>query len=123
MRALVVDDSRAARSLIGRILRELGFEVVEAGEGEEALQLLNGRTSFTVVIVDWNMPVMNGFEFLVAARSDARFQDVPFIMCTSETELNQMVRALEAGANEYIMKPFTSEILQGKLELLGILVS
>ncbi|MEO7998704.1 MAG: response regulator [Gemmatimonadaceae bacterium] len=120
MRALVVDDSRAARSLIGRMLRELGFDVVDAAQGVEAMEHLVSGTPFDLAVVDWNMPTMNGLDFVRTARADARFQEVPIVMCTSETEIQQMIRALEAGANEYIMKPFTAEILRGKLELIGL---
>ena len=123
MRVLVVDDSRAARSLIGRMVRELGFEVVEAAQGREALEQLVAHAPIDLVLVDWNMPEMDGFEFVVAARADGRFDTVPVVMCTSETEMSQVVRALEAGASEYIMKPFTKDILRGKLELLGLLVA
>ena len=120
MRALVVDDSRAARSLIGRMLRELGFDVVDAAQGLEAMEHLTTESPFDLAVVDWNMPTMNGLDFVRAARADDRFQSMPIVMCTSETEVQQMIRALEAGANEYIMKPFTAEILRGKLELVGL---
>lgn len=120
MRALVVDDSKAARRLIGRMVRELGFDVIEAAQGKEALEQLVTHAPIDVALVDWNMPEMNGLEFLLAARADGRFASIPFVMCTSETEMSQMVRALLAGASEYIMKPFTKDILQGKLELIGV---
>lgn len=120
MRALVVDDSRAARSLIGRMLREIGYDVTDAAQGQEALEHLRSDKPYDVALVDWNMPTMNGLEFLQAARADERFQQVPIVMCTSETEINQVVRALEAGATEYVMKPFTIDILRGKLEMIGL---
>lgn len=119
MRALVVDDSRAIRVVIGRLLKELGFEVVEAGNGREALARLH-ESRPDVILVDWNMPEMNGFEFLVAVREEAAFTDVPLMMVTTETEVNQMSRALEAGANEYVMKPFSREALVEKLSVLGV---
>ena len=123
MRVLVVDDSRAARSLIGRMMRELGFDVVEAAQGREALDHLESNAPVDLALVDWNMPEMNGLEFVVAARADQRYQAMPIVMCTSETEVSQMTRALGAGASEYIMKPFTKEILRGKLDLLGMPVA
>ena len=123
MRALVVDDSKAARSLIGRMVREMGFEVVEAANGREALQRLAEGGPVDLALVDWNMPEMNGLDFVVAARADRRFIDVPLVMCTSETEMSKVVQALDAGASEYIMKPFNKDALRGKLELLGLLLA
>ena len=120
MLALVVDDSRAARSLISRMIRELGFDVVEAAQGREAMEKLNANATIDLALVDWNMPEMNGLDFVLAARADSRFQALQIVMCTSETEIGQVTRALEAGASEYIMKPFTIDILRGKLELLGL---
>ncbi|MFN8545614.1 MAG: response regulator [Candidatus Binatia bacterium] len=119
MRALVVDDSRAIRVVIGRLLREVGFEVVEAGNGREGLERLKeGRPD--VILVDWNMPEMNGFEFVVAVRAQSAWDDVPLMMVTTETETEQMARALEAGANEYVMKPFSRDALLEKLAVLGV---
>lgn len=123
MRVLIVDDSRAARSIITRMMREFGFDIVEAAQGREALEQLVAHAPIDLALVDWNMPEMNGFEFVVAARADERFNTVPIVMCTSETEISQMIRALEAGASEYIMKPFTKDVLRGKLELLGLPVT
>jgi two-component system chemotaxis response regulator CheY len=105
------------------MMRELGFEVVEAAQGREALDHLVADAPIDLALVDWNMPEMNGLEFVVAARADHRFQTMPIVMCTSETEISQMVRALDAGASEYIMKPFTKDILRGKLDLLGVPVA
>ncbi len=123
MRVLVVDDAKAARMFVGRMMRELGFEVIEAAHGREALEQLVTNAPIDLALVDWNMPEMNGREFVVAARAGARFQKFPIVMCTSETEMSQVIRALEADASEYIMKPFTTDILRGKLELLGVPVT
>ncbi len=82
--------------------------------GRETLDL-------SVVLVDWNMPEMNGLEFVKAIRADAKYGAVPLMMAADETETDQMFRALEAGANEYLMKPFTDEAIAGKLRLLGVL--
>jgi two-component system chemotaxis response regulator CheY len=120
VRALVVDDSRAIRSIIGKTVKELGFEVLEAGHGEQALACLAVSGRVELVLVDWNMPEMNGFEFLLAARANPEWNDTIIIMVTTETEMAQMQRALEAGANEYIMKPFTKDILREKLQLVGL---
>jgi two-component system chemotaxis response regulator CheY len=121
VRALIVDDSRAMRLILTRILGELGFETVDAQNGREALACVAAAGQFDVALVDWNMPEMNGYDFLVALRADAAYRALPVIMVTTETETTQVVRALEAGANEYIMKPFTKDIIRGKLDLLQIL--
>jgi two-component system chemotaxis response regulator CheY len=119
MQALVIDDSRATRAVVKRLLAQLGYEVVEAADGREGLERLNERKP-RVVLVDWNMPVMNGLEFIRAVRADARYRDLAILMVTTESEASQVVRALAAGANEYVMKPFTPDILLDKLALLGV---
>jgi two-component system chemotaxis response regulator CheY len=120
VRALVVDDSRAIRRIIGNILRELGYDVLEAGHGLEALAQLEAHGCPDLILVDWNMPEMNGLEFLKAARADARFKQVPMMMVTTETEMERMAQAFIAGVNEYLMKPFDKGQLLEKLQLLGI---
>jgi two-component system chemotaxis response regulator CheY len=121
MRALIVDDSRAIRGIIGKMLREMGFEIVEAGHGVEAMHRLKEVGAVDVMLVDWNMPEMNGYDFLRNVRSNPGYANIPFMMVTSETEMTQMSKALEAGANEYVMKPFTKEVITDKLSLLGVL--
>ena len=119
-KALVVDDSRAVRMILARSLRELGYEIGEAGDGKEALAALEKEPGrYTLVLVDWNMPVMNGFDLLVELRKQPRYASLIVVMVTTETELGHMVKALEAGANEYVMKPFTKDILVSKLEMVG----
>jgi len=120
MQALVVDDSKAIRSIVGRSLRQMGFEVLEAAHGQEALDRLRGAPGTSLVLVDWNMPVMNGLEFIRAVRANDAWRDLPLVMVTTESELVHVEAALNAGANEYVMKPFTVEILRDKLALLGI---
>ncbi len=120
MRALVVDDSKAMRMIIGRIVKGLGYEVVEACHGLDALERLKDSGTFEIALVDWNMPEMNGHEFICAVRADATYNDMLLVMVTTEAEMSQVVKALEAGANEYIMKPFTKEMIQEKLQLLGL---
>jgi len=118
--ALVIDDSRAVRFVVSRILRDLGYEVSEAGHGAEALAQIQAGADPTVALVDWNMPTMNGLEFVQAVRSEARYADMRLMMVTSETEQSFVTSALEAGADEYLMKPFTREILIEKLAVLGL---
>ncbi|HEV2971600.1 MAG TPA: response regulator [Pirellulales bacterium] len=117
---MVVDDSRALRRILGDIMRELGFEVVDAGHGREALTMLETTGPLDLVLVDWNMPVMNGLEFVRAVRANAAYESMPLIMVTTETEIEQMQCALESGANEYVMKPFTADVIQDKLRLLNV---
>ena len=120
-KALVVDDSRAFRIILARTLKELGYEVREAANGREALEVIEAeKTSVTLVLADWNMPEMNGLELLKRLRQSPELSRLVVIMVTTETELDQMSAALEAGANEYVMKPFTKEILVEKLQLVGI---
>ena len=121
MRALVIDDSRTTRAIIRKTLTELGIEVVEAGDGREGLERLRRAPDVELVLVDWNMPVMNGLDFIKAVRSDRSYDPVRVMMVTTETEQEQVVRALEAGANEYLMKPFTKDILVAKLSLLDVI--
>ena len=120
MKALVVDDSRAMRSIIGKYLRELGFEVFEAASGMQALVDIRKIEGLSLVLVDWNMPEMDGCEFLQRVRKEPEFHDVPIMMVTTESEMEQVAVALEAGANEYLMKPFDKQGLLEKLLLLGV---
>lgn len=126
MQAMVVDDSRAMRMLMGRLLKDIGFEVDEAGDGCQALVRLRERLAENPVqlaLVDWNMPEMSGIELVEAVRADSGFAGLRIVMVTTETELSQVSRALEAGADEYLMKPFTRDDVLGKLELLGLAIS
>ncbi|MEE2960137.1 MAG: response regulator [Myxococcota bacterium] len=120
MRALVVDDSKAIRRIIGKILKDLGFEVFEAGDGKQALTKLGETGVPDLALVDWNMPEMNGYEFLCNIRADPKYNGLNVMMVTTESEISQMAKALEAGANEYLMKPFTKEMIAEKLEILGL---
>ena len=121
MRALVIDDSRTVRAIIRKTLTEVGLDVVEAGNGREGLEQLRDAEDVGVVLVDWNMPVMNGLEFIRAVRAERAYDAIRIMMVTTETEQEQVVRALDAGANEYLMKPFTRDILIAKLSLLDVL--
>jgi two-component system, chemotaxis family, chemotaxis protein CheY len=121
MQALVVDDSRTMRRILDCVLRQLGFDVVEASNGREALEELARGTRPDVVLVDWNMPEMNGLEFVQSVRAQTSLQSLPLMMVTTEIEMEQVASALAAGANEYVMKPFSKESLADKLQLLGLL--
>ncbi len=121
MQALVVDDSRTLRRILGGYLQELGFDVREAGNGREALESLEAGGRPDIVLVDWNMPEMNGLEFVRVIRARSDFQDLPLMMVTTETDVVHIAAALTAGANEYVMKPFTKEAITDKLQLLGLL--
>jgi two-component system chemotaxis response regulator CheY len=118
MLALLVDDSRAVRVIIRNILLELGMEVVEAGNGREALEQLRQNPDVELVLVDWNMPEMNGLDFIRTVRAQHSYDGLRIVMVTTETESEQVCRALDAGANEYVMKPFNREVLVAKLSML-----
>jgi two-component system, chemotaxis family, chemotaxis protein CheY len=123
MKALIVDDSRAIRRILSGMLTDIGFAVAEAAHGKEALAHLQSRAAAELpdlVLVDWNMPEMNGLELVQAVRREERFASIPLMMVTTETEMTQVLRALEAGAQEYVMKPFTKEVIEEKLRVLGI---
>lgn len=120
MRALVIDDSRAIRRLVGNILREMGWEVTEAIHGLDALDQLKLSGCPDLILIDWNMPEMNGLEFIKAARAIPEYKDVPMMMVTTETEMERMAQAFIAGVNEYLMKPFDKCQLLEKLQLLGV---
>lgn len=119
MNALIIDDSRAMRRILRQIVEPLGFRVVEAGNGREGLDALAAHSEVELCLVDWNMPEMNGLEFVQAVRNDESRQALKLVMVTTETEPRQMARALLAGVDEFVMKPFTSDILLDKLRLIG----
>jgi two-component system chemotaxis response regulator CheY len=120
MRALVIDDSRTVRIIIGKALREIGMEVFEAGNGLEALERIKSNPDIDLLLVDWNMPEMNGLDLIRAVRSQPVYDGVRILMVTSEAQAEQVALALGAGANEYLMKPFTKEVLMAKLSLLDM---
>jgi two-component system chemotaxis response regulator CheY len=124
VRAIVVDDSRAMRLILRRIVGQLGFDVIEAEDGQAALNALAEIDEVPqLALVDWNMPNMNGLEFVSAVRDDARLREMTLVMVTTESEQSQIVRALAAGAHEYVIKPFTSGAMVEKLALLGLVPS
>ena len=122
MRALIVDDSRAMRRIVGRILSDAGFELLEAGDGQQAIDVLEAQNDLPVLAcVDWNMPVMDGLTFITEVRKRPEWRSITLMMVTTESESDRIVRALAAGAHEYLIKPFTGEALVEKLDLLGLL--
>lgn len=121
MRAMVIDDSRTVRMIIGNILREVGIDVVEASNGREALEQIGRYPDVGLLLLDWNMPELNGFEVLRAVRADRNYDGVRILMVTSESQSDQVVKALTAGANEYLMKPFSKEVLVAKLHLMDVM--
>ena len=119
MKALVVDDSRAMRRIIARYLQDLGFEVHEAASGLDALVSAPKIPGLQLILLDWNMPEMDGRTLLERLRQDPDYADIPIMMVTTESEMEQVEVALEAGASEYLMKPFDRQALLEKLLLLG----
>ena len=119
---MVIDDSRAMRMILRRLMNQAGFTVVEAGDGVEALTALNAcEDTPDVALVDWNMPNMNGLEFVKAVRAERRWSHMTLMMVTTESERSQIVKALAAGAHEYVIKPFTADSITEKLDLLGLI--
>jgi len=121
MRALVIDDSRVMRRIVATTLHGLGYQTAEAGDGRQALDLLEEGERFDLACVDWKMPVMDGPELVQAVRARRDWRDLTLVMITTESEQSQIVRALAAGAHEYLIKPFSPDALVGKLDLLGLL--
>jgi two-component system chemotaxis response regulator CheY len=121
VRAIIIDDSRSMRMILKRIVTKIGFDTIEAGDGQEALDVLAGMDEPPqLALIDWNMPNMNGLDFVKAARREPRYGDMTLVMVTTESEQSQIVRALAAGAHEYVIKPFTEEAMIDKLALLGL---
>lgn len=121
MNALVIDDSRAMRRILGKIMLGLGFDVIEAENGDQGMEkFLANSSEIEVTLVDWNMPVKSGIEFVEEIRSMSEYDSHKLMMVTTETEPARMARALMAGVDEFVMKPFTQEILVDKLKLIGV---
>ncbi|WP_035303198.1 response regulator [Actinokineospora inagensis] len=121
MLGIVIDDSRAMRKILRGLLADLDYEVLEAGNGREALNVLEstGRVP-DLALVDWNMPEMTGLEFVIEVRKISEMRQMTLMMVTTESEHGQIVRALAAGAHEYVIKPFTRDGIIDKLALLGL---
>ena len=121
MYAIVIDDSSAMRMILRRTLSSMGFTVVDAVNGRDALdKLANLDYVPDVALIDWNMPEMDGLTFVQTVRDDPRYRRLSLLMVTTESEQSQIVRALAAGAHEYLIKPFTPDAVAEKLELLGL---
>jgi two-component system, chemotaxis family, chemotaxis protein CheY len=119
---LVVEDSKVMRRIARKMLEELGLSVEEAEDGAIALEKSKAKLT-DMVLLDWNMPVMNGLEYLIALRK-LPGGDVPLVvLCTTETDMAQIIKAMESGANEYIMKPYDRDILESKLVQIGLIES
>ena len=116
---LVVDDSSVIRKIARRILEEMDFQIIEAEDGEQALEACK-RAMPTAVLLDWNMPVMDGFEFICALRRMPGGDAPKVVFCTTENGMDHIARALEAGADEYIMKPFDKDIVADKFREVGL---
>jgi two-component system chemotaxis response regulator CheY len=121
MRALVVDDTKTIRMILCEYLQKMGMQVVEAANGREGLERLKEMPHPDLVLVDWNMPVMNGIDFIRAVREMHIYDPLPLIMVTTNSESEHGNTALEAGANQYIQKPCTLDVLREKIRQLGIL--
>ena len=119
MHALVVEDSGTIRLILTAYLKKLGFDVTVAVNGRDGLDQLRGMAKADVVLVDWNMPEMDGIAFVRAVRAEGTYAELPLMMVTTNSERENVSEALEAGANEYLMKPFTGDMIREKLELLG----
>jgi two-component system, chemotaxis family, chemotaxis protein CheY len=120
-KALVVDDSRAVRMILVKTLKEFGYEVQEAANGKEALEAIEAQgRALTLVLADWNMPEINGLDLLKRLRQNPALSSLVMVMVTSETDIEHIAQALEAGASEYVMKPFTRDVLVEKLRLAGV---
>ena len=120
MRALVIDDSKATRAILGDIMAELGFEVLKAGDGLAGLEALRSAGKVDVVLVDWIMPGMDGCQLVLAIRQDPALAGVRLMMVTTQTEMPKVEKALAAGVDEYVMKPVTREMIKEKLTCMGI---
>jgi two-component system chemotaxis response regulator CheY len=118
MKVLVVDDSKAVRGIVKKMLKNLGHEVYEAENGEKALESLYEHNWFDLILLDWNMPGMNGYEFLKIVKKNPEWQDIKIMMVTSENQQESVLEALNAGADEYLMKPFDQEMLLTKIEMI-----
>ncbi|MEN2985948.1 MAG: chemotaxis response regulator CheY [Thermodesulfovibrionaceae bacterium] len=116
IKVLVIDDFPTMRRIIKNLLKQIGFENIdEAENGEEALRKLHS-SDYGLIVSDWNMPVMDGLQLLKAVRTDPKLKEIPFLMVTAEAEKEKVIEAIKSGVDNYIVKPFTGEVLKEKLE-------
>ncbi len=120
LRAIVVDDSRAARMMVGNMLRQLGFEIETAEHGQDALDKLTGESIPDAFVIDWNMPVMDGVQLARELRKMDGYKAVPILMISSESDPRRVASALLAGIDEYLFKPVDSLMLHERLALMGV---
>lgn len=119
MKVLIIDDSKAMRMILGKILSDIGCSVLEAGNGREALQCIASEGKPDLALVDWNMPEVNGLEFIQAVRKNPDYASIALMMITTESEISNVEAARKAGVNEYVIKPFNTEIILEKLGAMG----
>lgn len=121
MKSLIVDDARVVRMALRGIMQQLGWQVVEAENGKQAMEQLQRNSDVALILLDWHMPVMNGYDFLVSLRASPEYvEDPKVVMVTTEASMPSILQAISAGANEYIMKPFDADMIQEKLGMLGL---
>jgi two-component system, chemotaxis family, chemotaxis protein CheY len=121
MKVLVVDDSKSILAILKSILKEYKYEVTEAEDGLAGLQRLSKSDSFEFIMVDMNMPMMNGIDFIRCVRSNPKYTEIPIIMITTQSEVENIIKAMDVGATAYLLKPFTKDTIVGKLQQLGLL--
>ena len=120
---LIIDDSKPMRTFLAFTAQEMAFATAEAGDGREALDILvrtDPREPFDVALVDWEMPRMNGLEFVQAVRRNRDFNGLKLLMITTLNSMERVAEAIESGANDFLMKPVTKEMLAEKLQILGV---
>ena len=117
---LIVDDSRVVRKVAGRIIRDMKFDISEAGDGAEALRICREKMP-DAVLLDWNMPVMNGLDFLRALRREHNGRDPVVVFCSTENDAEHIGEAIRSGADEFIMKPFDADIIESKFAEVGLI--
>jgi two-component system chemotaxis response regulator CheY len=118
---LIIDDSKAMRTFLHYLAHELQFETAEAEDGSQALQVLEGGNEFSVALVDWDMPRMNGLEFVKAVRANPVYDGLKLMMVTTQNSMEHVAAALDSGAADFLMKPVTKESLAEKLLVLGVM--
>jgi len=118
---LVVDDSRVIRKVARRILEDMSFEIAEAEDGKQALDFCTSTRMPDAILLDWNMPVMTGIDFLRALRKENGGEGPVVVFCTTENDISHITEAIDAGANEFIMKPFDRDIIEAKFAEAGLL--
>lgn len=120
MKAVVVDDARVARRLVSRIMADLGFEVIEAEHGQDALDKMDAASPPDAIVADWNMPVMDGVGLAKAVRSDENYRQIPFLMISSEADPRRVAQAILSGVDEYLFKPVDAAMIEERLAVMGV---